>query len=105
MESDTMLITVFTLLSISFYVVDRKFEEQRRRLERFERKLDAVITTLGVSIDPLWDVPLPVLEAIREKNRKLAIERYQKETGAKFSDAVEQVHNAIRLSEDSKSGR
>jgi len=61
------------------------------RLSRMEAKLDLILSHLGLTYDPLANVPPDVLEAVRNGEKIEAIKRYRAATGADLAEAKDRV--------------
>jgi ribosomal protein L7/L12 len=98
--SETVLVILLILVAGAVVVsVQTRLAAVHRRLDRLSRiegKLDVILKHLGLQFDPLREIPVEVIAALREGRKIEAIKRYREATGAGLAEAKDQIEEALR---------
>ena len=94
--------TALTLLAVAYFVgllalffsMSSRTQPQTRRLARIERKLDRIMSHLGIADDA--DAHDPVRELLLQGHKIDAIKAYRERTGAGLKDAKDAVDEMER---------
>jgi ribosomal protein L7/L12 len=101
MDIVSFLIALMTL-SLVWGLYSRNIDRQNRAaIARLEAKLDLLLKKAGLNNDdPSGDLPLGVVDALREGNKIEAIKRYRQATGEDLKTSkefVEEVQRRLNL--------
>jgi hypothetical protein len=98
--ADTLpYIVLIVLVGLMIVSLQTRFAAVNRRLDRLARlegKLDSILKHLGLSFDPLGDIPADALAALREGRKVEAIKRYRAATGVGLAEAKDRIDEALR---------
>ena len=67
-----------------------------QRIARLETKIDLLLQHAGLTYEPLKGVPQPVIEAIKDGDKILAIKRYREATGTDLRETKQFIDSLER---------
>jgi hypothetical protein len=90
MDGTFWLVLILGLLLLAQYL-STTGDDKGRRLRRLERKLDLILSHLG--LDPNQDVNSQVVELVKAGQKIPAIKLYREQTGAGLKEAKDYVES------------
>ena len=76
-----------------FFPIFGDSNKNAKRIARLETKIDLLLEHAGLTYAPFKDLPEPVIEALKNGQKILAIKRYRQATGAGLKEAKDFIES------------